>query len=131
MTVTLMQSAMWAMSPPGSYPPTCGELKGKKEFQGDGEPSVNFQCGVVVSVLEMEYGFCRGLPSALFDEFHESLSVRCTPAPTAGSIRELMLPSDPVEEEQQLHECNSVVLAISHSGSYQTTCGEPKEYVYV
>ncbi|GKD54560.1 ribonuclease H-like domain-containing protein, partial [Tanacetum coccineum] len=28
--------------------------------------------------------FTKGLPSALFDEFHDSLSVRCTPAPTAG-----------------------------------------------
>ncbi|GJU88594.1 ribonuclease H-like domain-containing protein, partial [Tanacetum coccineum] len=28
--------------------------------------------------------FTRGLPLALFDEFHDSLSVRCTPAPTVG-----------------------------------------------
>nr|GEV49703.1 hypothetical protein [Tanacetum cinerariifolium] len=28
--------------------------------------------------------FTKGLPSALFDEFRDSLSVRCTPAPTAG-----------------------------------------------
>nr|GEY69627.1 ribonuclease H-like domain-containing protein [Tanacetum cinerariifolium] len=28
--------------------------------------------------------FTEGLPSALFDEFRDSLSVRCTPAPTAG-----------------------------------------------
>ncbi|GJX08610.1 ribonuclease H-like domain-containing protein [Tanacetum coccineum] len=28
--------------------------------------------------------FTKGLPSALFDEFHTSLSVRCSPAPTAG-----------------------------------------------
>nr|GFB44100.1 ribonuclease H-like domain-containing protein [Tanacetum cinerariifolium] len=28
--------------------------------------------------------FTKGLPSALFDEFHDSLSVRCTSAPTAG-----------------------------------------------
>nr|GEY63818.1 ribonuclease H-like domain-containing protein [Tanacetum cinerariifolium] len=28
--------------------------------------------------------FTKGLPSALFDEFHDSLSFCCTPAPTAG-----------------------------------------------
>nr|GEW07049.1 ribonuclease H-like domain-containing protein [Tanacetum cinerariifolium] len=28
--------------------------------------------------------FTKGLSSALFDKFHDSLSVRCTPAPTAG-----------------------------------------------
>ncbi|GKC07972.1 ribonuclease H-like domain-containing protein, partial [Tanacetum coccineum] len=28
--------------------------------------------------------FTKGLPSALFEEFRSSLSVRCTPAPTAG-----------------------------------------------
>nr|GEV55361.1 ribonuclease H-like domain-containing protein [Tanacetum cinerariifolium] len=28
--------------------------------------------------------FTKGLPSALFDEFRDSLSVRCTPAPTTG-----------------------------------------------
>ncbi|GJX25541.1 ribonuclease H-like domain-containing protein [Tanacetum coccineum] len=28
--------------------------------------------------------FTKGLPSALFDEFRDSLSVRCTPAPTVG-----------------------------------------------
>nr|GEU81933.1 ribonuclease H-like domain-containing protein [Tanacetum cinerariifolium] len=28
--------------------------------------------------------FTKGLPSALFDEFHDSLSVRCTAAPTTG-----------------------------------------------
>ncbi|GJW99954.1 ribonuclease H-like domain-containing protein [Tanacetum coccineum] len=28
--------------------------------------------------------FTKGLPSALFEEFHFSLSVRCPPAPTAG-----------------------------------------------
>ncbi|GJT65853.1 ribonuclease H-like domain-containing protein [Tanacetum coccineum] len=28
--------------------------------------------------------FTKGLPSTLFDEFRDSLSVRCTPAPTAG-----------------------------------------------
>ncbi|GJY76611.1 ribonuclease H-like domain-containing protein [Tanacetum coccineum] len=28
--------------------------------------------------------FTKGLPSALFDEFRDSLSVRCTPDPTAG-----------------------------------------------
>nr|GEY08653.1 hypothetical protein [Tanacetum cinerariifolium] len=28
--------------------------------------------------------FNKGLPSALFDEFHDSLSFRCTPAPTVG-----------------------------------------------
>nr|GEZ02618.1 ribonuclease H-like domain-containing protein [Tanacetum cinerariifolium] len=28
--------------------------------------------------------FTKGLPSALFDEFPDRLSVRCTPAPTAG-----------------------------------------------
>ncbi|GJY61695.1 ribonuclease H-like domain-containing protein [Tanacetum coccineum] len=28
--------------------------------------------------------FTKGLPSALFEEFHTSLSVRCPPAPTAG-----------------------------------------------
>nr|GFA03216.1 ribonuclease H-like domain-containing protein [Tanacetum cinerariifolium] len=27
--------------------------------------------------------FTTGLPSSLFDEFRDSLSVRCTPAPTA------------------------------------------------
>nr|GFC31962.1 ribonuclease H-like domain-containing protein [Tanacetum cinerariifolium] len=28
--------------------------------------------------------FTKSLPSALFDEFRDSLSVRCTPTPTAG-----------------------------------------------
>ncbi|GJV08199.1 hypothetical protein Tco_1345855, partial [Tanacetum coccineum] len=28
--------------------------------------------------------FTKGLPSALFEEFRTSLSVRCPPAPTAG-----------------------------------------------
>ncbi|GKC30390.1 ribonuclease H-like domain-containing protein, partial [Tanacetum coccineum] len=28
--------------------------------------------------------FTKGLPSALFDEFRDSLSIRCTPAPTVG-----------------------------------------------
>ncbi|GKE39341.1 ribonuclease H-like domain-containing protein [Tanacetum coccineum] len=28
--------------------------------------------------------FTKGLPSSLFDEFRDSLSVRCTPAPTVG-----------------------------------------------
>ncbi|GJV09335.1 ribonuclease H-like domain-containing protein [Tanacetum coccineum] len=28
--------------------------------------------------------FTKGLPSALFDEFRDSLSVHCTPAPTVG-----------------------------------------------
>ncbi|GJU03834.1 ribonuclease H-like domain-containing protein [Tanacetum coccineum] len=28
--------------------------------------------------------FTKGLPSALFEEFHTSLSIRCPPAPTAG-----------------------------------------------
>nr|GEZ18697.1 ribonuclease H-like domain-containing protein [Tanacetum cinerariifolium] len=28
--------------------------------------------------------FTKGLPSTLFDEFRDSLSIRCTPAPTAG-----------------------------------------------
>nr|GFA32522.1 ribonuclease H-like domain-containing protein [Tanacetum cinerariifolium] len=35
--------------------------------------------------------FAKGLPSALFDEFRDSLSVRCTPLQLWGSIRELML----------------------------------------
>nr|GFB10573.1 ribonuclease H-like domain-containing protein [Tanacetum cinerariifolium] len=33
--------------------------------------------------------FAKGLPSALFDEFRDSLSVRCTPLQLWGSIREL------------------------------------------
>nr|GEY37434.1 ribonuclease H-like domain-containing protein [Tanacetum cinerariifolium] len=35
--------------------------------------------------------FTKGLPSTLFDEFRDSLSVHCTPAATAESIRELVL----------------------------------------
>nr|GEZ75795.1 ribonuclease H-like domain-containing protein [Tanacetum cinerariifolium] len=35
--------------------------------------------------------FTKGLPSTLFDEFRDSLSVRCTPAPIVRGIRELML----------------------------------------
>nr|GEZ83658.1 hypothetical protein [Tanacetum cinerariifolium]GEZ84001.1 hypothetical protein [Tanacetum cinerariifolium] len=42
-----------------------------------------------VRVLHVPYRFqyadifTKGLPSTLFDEFHDSFSVRCTPAPTA------------------------------------------------
>nr|GEW28438.1 ribonuclease H-like domain-containing protein [Tanacetum cinerariifolium] len=38
----------------------------------------------VPSRFQYVYIFTKGLPSALFDEFRDSLSVRCTPAPTAG-----------------------------------------------
>nr|GEX25458.1 ribonuclease H-like domain-containing protein [Tanacetum cinerariifolium] len=38
----------------------------------------------VPSRFQYAYIFNKGLPSALFDEFRDSLSVRCTPAPTAG-----------------------------------------------
>nr|GEX53183.1 ribonuclease H-like domain-containing protein [Tanacetum cinerariifolium] len=34
--------------------------------------------------------FTKGVPSTLFDEFCDTLSVRYTPAPNAGSIRELI-----------------------------------------
>nr|GEV55362.1 copia protein [Tanacetum cinerariifolium] len=36
----------------------------------------------VASRFQYEDIFTKGLPSALFDEFRDSLSVRCTPAPT-------------------------------------------------
>ncbi|GJU09109.1 ribonuclease H-like domain-containing protein [Tanacetum coccineum] len=35
--------------------------------------------------------FTKGLPSALFEEFRTSLSVRCPPAPTAGSVNRITL----------------------------------------
>ncbi|GKE64971.1 ribonuclease H-like domain-containing protein, partial [Tanacetum coccineum] len=38
----------------------------------------------VLSRYEYAYIFTKGLPSALFEEFRSSLSVRCSPAPTAG-----------------------------------------------
>nr|GFA94487.1 ribonuclease H-like domain-containing protein [Tanacetum cinerariifolium] len=38
----------------------------------------------VPPLFQYAYIFTKGLPSTLFDEFHDSLSVRCTPAPTAG-----------------------------------------------
>ncbi|GKE80532.1 ribonuclease H-like domain-containing protein [Tanacetum coccineum] len=36
------------------------------------------------NVSAFTYIFKKGLPTALFDEFHSSLSVRSSPAPTAG-----------------------------------------------
>ncbi|GKC29598.1 ribonuclease H-like domain-containing protein [Tanacetum coccineum] len=36
------------------------------------------------SAVYLSYIFTKGLPSALFEEFRSSLSVRCPPAPTAG-----------------------------------------------
>ncbi|GJZ09208.1 ribonuclease H-like domain-containing protein [Tanacetum coccineum] len=38
----------------------------------------------VPSRYQYAYIFTKGLPSALFEEFRSSLSVRCSPAPTAG-----------------------------------------------
>nr|GEY59728.1 ribonuclease H-like domain-containing protein [Tanacetum cinerariifolium] len=38
----------------------------------------------VPSRFQYAYIFTKGLHSALFDEFCDGLSVRCTPAPTAG-----------------------------------------------
>ncbi|GJU35577.1 ribonuclease H-like domain-containing protein [Tanacetum coccineum] len=37
-----------------------------------------------LSRYQYAYIFTKGLPSALFEEFRSSLSVRCSPAPTAG-----------------------------------------------
>nr|GEW66873.1 ribonuclease H-like domain-containing protein [Tanacetum cinerariifolium] len=68
--------------------PTLSRSRAEAEYRGI--------ANAVVRVLHVpsrfQYAdiFTKGLPSALFDEFRDSLSVRCTPAPTAGSIRELM-----------------------------------------
>ncbi|GKA87994.1 ribonuclease H-like domain-containing protein [Tanacetum coccineum] len=63
--------------------------------------------------------FTKGLPSALFEEFRTSLSVRCPPAPTAGechmfqdeylykgtAIEEMMRVSDEVSQQNMKHRC--------------------------
>nr|GEZ78014.1 ribonuclease H-like domain-containing protein [Tanacetum cinerariifolium] len=49
----------------------------------------------------------KGLSSALFDEFRDSLSVRCTLAPTAVSIRELMNKRRPVARPSTRKKCFS------------------------
>ncbi|GKF27403.1 ribonuclease H-like domain-containing protein [Tanacetum coccineum] len=38
----------------------------------------------VPSLFQYADIFTKSLPSALFDEFRDSLSIRCTPAPTVG-----------------------------------------------
>ncbi|GJU30077.1 ribonuclease H-like domain-containing protein [Tanacetum coccineum] len=49
--------------------------------------------------------FTKGLPSALFEEFRTSLSVRCPPAPTAGEFSKMTVIWNPC-----IRKCVSIVI---------------------
>ncbi|GJY90382.1 ribonuclease H-like domain-containing protein [Tanacetum coccineum] len=52
--------------------------------------------------------FTKGLPSALFEEFRTSLSVRCPPAPTAGeTVRRIITSKNYVKQDEQPSSKNS------------------------
>ncbi|GKD33221.1 ribonuclease H-like domain-containing protein, partial [Tanacetum coccineum] len=53
--------------------------------------------------------FTKGLPTALFDEFRPSLSVLCSPAPTAGGYQQMVHPVLIVSSRYMTSDWNSLL----------------------